>query len=123
MLESLSTNVLSSQQRTAISEGVSSYYNREIKSIEQNEQRTGEIKENQENMKEKVKDAIEGINKFLEPSYTSVHFQYHEDLNEYYVTLVDQATNETVREIPPKKMLDIYAAMTEFVGIMVDQKI
>jgi flagellar protein FlaG len=28
-----------------------------------------------------------------------------------------------VKEIPSKKVLDMYAAMTEFVGLMVDKKI
>lgn len=121
MLESLTTNVLSSQQRTAISEGISSYYQREIDAIEKVEKTVDDS--NHPKMKEQVKEAVVGLNKFLEPSYTSVQFQYHEKLNEYYVKVVDQTTNETIREIPPKKMLDIYAAMTEFVGIMVDEKI
>ncbi|MGE7906113.1 hypothetical protein ACQKNS_17090 [Peribacillus sp. NPDC094092] len=33
MLESLSTNILSSQLRTAISEGISSYYQREMNTL------------------------------------------------------------------------------------------
>lgn len=121
MLESLTTNVLSSQQRIAISEGISSFYQREIDVIEKVSKNGDES--NHPINKEQVKDAVEGINKFLAPSYTSVQFQYHEELNEYYVKVVDQTTNETIREIPPKRMLDIYAAMTEFVGIMVDEKI
>lgn len=118
MLESLTTNVLSSQQRTAISEGISSYYQREIEKVTKTLDDSNHPK-----VKEQVKEAVEGLNKFLEPSYTSIQFQYHEKLNEYYVKVVDQTTNETIREIPSKKLLDIYAAMTEFVGIMVDEKI
>lgn len=73
--------------------------------------------------KEKVEGVVEGLNKFLQQSHTSLKFQYHEKLQEYYVTLVDEYTKEVVREIPPKKMLDFYAAMTEFLGLIVDKKI
>ncbi|MBT2659652.1 flagellar protein FlaG [Bacillus sp. ISL-45] len=73
--------------------------------------------------KEKLEGVVEGLNKYLRQSQTSLKFQYHEKLQEYYVTLVDEKTKEVVREIPPKKMLDFYAAMTEFLGLIVDKKI
>jgi flagellar protein FlaG len=76
-----------------------------------------------ENNREKLDDIIEGMNEFLHPSNTSLKFELHEKLNEYYVTIVDDTTHEIVKEIPSKKMLDMYAAMTEFVGLMVDKKI
>jgi flagellar protein FlaG len=63
------------------------------------------------------------MNKFLQASHTSLKFELHEELNEYYVTLVDDVTQEVVKEIPSKKLLDVYAAMTEFLGLMVDKKI
>ncbi|MDW4528204.1 flagellar protein FlaG [Rossellomorea marisflavi] len=72
---------------------------------------------------DRLKMAIQGANEFLSSSNTHLKFEYHEQLNEYYVTVVDDITSEVVREIPPKKMLDMFAAMTEFVGLMVDEKI
>ncbi|MDM5292497.1 flagellar protein FlaG [Peribacillus simplex] len=120
MLESLSTNILSSQLRTAISDGISSYYQREMNTLAYSEQ---SVESNNEPAKEKVKEVVESLNTFLDPTQTAVHFEYHEELNEYYVKVADDVTDETIREIPPKKLLDFYAAMTEFVGIMVDEKI
>ncbi|RIW39054.1 flagellar protein FlaG [Bacillus salacetis] len=73
--------------------------------------------------REKVEEVINSTNEFLEASNTSIQFQFHEKLKEYYVTIVDNKTNEVVREIPAKKMLDMYAEMTEFIGLMVDKKI
>jgi flagellar protein FlaG len=73
--------------------------------------------------KEKMETVVDGLNKFLKQSNTALKFQYHEKLQEYYVTLVDEKTKEVVREIPPKKMLDFYAAMNEFLGLIVDKKI
>ncbi|MFJ8266902.1 flagellar protein FlaG [Peribacillus asahii] len=117
MLENLSTNVLSSQLRTAISEGMNDYFQNESKVI-------NETAYNQQKItKEQVQEAVDGLNQFLQPTNTSIRFEYHEQLNEYYVKVVDDKTEETIREIPPKKLLDFYAAMTEFVGLMVDKKI
>ena len=72
--------------------------------------------------KEKIQEVVEGLNQFLQPTHTSIHFEYHEKLDEYYVKVIDDQTDETIREIPSKKLLDIYATMIEFVGIMVDIK-
>ncbi|MEK5444499.1 flagellar protein FlaG [Fredinandcohnia sp. FSL W7-1320] len=73
--------------------------------------------------KDNVQQVIDSLNKFLEPNNTSLKFELHEQLNEYYVTIVNNDTHEVVREIPSKKILDIYAAMTEFLGFVVDKKI
>ncbi|UOE55107.1 flagellar protein FlaG [Cytobacillus oceanisediminis] len=73
--------------------------------------------------KDKLTEVVDSMNEFLQASHTSLKFVLHEELNEYYVTLVDDLTQEVVKEIPSKKMLDMYAAMTEFVGLMVDKKI
>ena len=72
---------------------------------------------------EKAIKMTESINRFMETTNTNLRFQYHEDLKEYYVTIVDSKTNELVKEIPSKKLMDIYAAMRDFLGLMVDHKI
>lgn len=81
------------------------------------QEKVGKVKE------EQVTEVIVSMNKFLQASHTSLKFELHEELNEYYVTLVDDVTQEVVKEIPSKKLLDVYAAMTEFLGLMVDKKI
>lgn len=65
---------------------------------------------------------VEGMNKFLEPSQVHLKFELHDKLNEYYVKVIEDSTNEVIREIPPKRWLDFYAAMTEFLGLFVDEK-
>lgn len=68
-------------------------------------------------------DIVDSLNKFMKPANSSLKFEFHEDLNEYYVTVIDEVTQEVIKEIPPKKLLDMYAAMTEYIGLMVDKKI
>lgn len=80
-------------------------------------------KEDQMINKNEVKTVTDKMNDFLEPLRTNLKFEYHEELNEYYVTVINPLTNETIKEIPPKKMLDMYAAMVGFIGILIDEKI
>ncbi|WP_081253664.1 flagellar protein FlaG [Anoxybacillus flavithermus] len=82
------------------------------------------VKQEEERIpKQKLEEIVKGMNEFLQPSHTSLKFAVHEDLKEYYVQLIDDRTKEVVREIPPKKLLDMYAAMMKFVGLIVDRKI
>ncbi|MEK4443193.1 MULTISPECIES: flagellar protein FlaG [Niallia] len=73
--------------------------------------------------KAQLDEVIESMNAFMQPSHTSLKFELHEKLNDYYVTVIDDETQEVVREIPSKKMLDMYAAMKEFMGLAIDEKI
>lgn len=73
--------------------------------------------------KDMLLNKIEGMNEFLEPTSTAVKFQLHEELNEYYIQVIDSKTNEVLKEIPNKKFLDMYASMTEMMGFMVDEKL
>ncbi|MED1952368.1 flagellar protein FlaG [Brevibacillus centrosporus] len=65
---------------------------------------------------------IKGINKWLETTNTHVKFTLHDKLNEYYVQVINDQTNEVIREIPSKKMMDMVAKMHEMVGLLVDER-
>lgn len=72
--------------------------------------------------KEQLEKIVDNFNDLI-PSHTSLKFELHEKLEKYYVKVIDDKTKEVVKEIPSKKMLDMYAAMKEFLGLMVDEKI
>ena len=72
---------------------------------------------------EKVKKMTESLNDFLETTSTKLRYEFHEKLEKYYVTLVDSETDQVVREIPNKKLMDIYASMLDFIGVLIDKKI
>jgi flagellar protein FlaG len=73
--------------------------------------------------KEKTEKIISSMNDFLKASNTHLKFEFHDELQEFYVAIVDDTTNEIVKEIPSKKLLDMYAAMTDYLGLLVDRKI
>jgi flagellar protein FlaG len=70
-----------------------------------------------------IEKKIEGVNQFLKSSNTNIKFNLHEELKEYYITIVDVETDEVIKEVPPKKLLDIYAAMIDTLGLFIDKKI
>lgn len=72
--------------------------------------------------KEEMKKVVQGMNEFLKPSNTHLKFEFHEKLEEYYITMVDDETREVIKEIPAKKLLDMYASMKEYLGILVDRR-
>lgn len=81
------------------------------------------IEEYKEPNKEAVEQAIDNLNNFLEPVRRNLKFELHDKLEKYYVTVVDSTTDEVIKEIPPKQILDMYAEMAEFMGLLVDRKI
>ena len=52
------------------------------------------------------------------------HLEYslHEDSGEYFVKVIDDKTDEVIREIPPEKLLDIYSSLMEMVGLFIDER-
>src|SRR5699024_4388608 len=73
--------------------------------------------------KDKVDTVVSKLNEFLAPLWTHLQFVLHEDLDKYYVIVSDLETDEVIREIPQEKMLDMYAAMAEYMGLLIDEKI
>lgn len=81
------------------------------------------LEEEKEFSKETIQQAVNAVNDFLEINNSSSKFVYHEGLQKYYVTVVNRDTDEVIKEIPPKKLLDAFYEMQKMVGMIVDEKI
>lgn len=77
----------------------------------------------QEITKEKLQKAVETVNEFLQINHSSSKFVLHDGLERYFVQVVDAKTEEVVKEIPPKKLLDAFYEMQKLLGMIVDEKI
>lgn len=69
---------------------------------------------------EKIKKAVEQLNKNL--SHSSAIFGIHEATNRVTIKIVDKDTKEVIKELPPEKTLDMIAKVWEIAGILVDEK-
>lgn len=79
--------------------------------------------EEQEISKEKLQQAVDTVNEFLQINHSSSKFVLHDGLERYFVQVVDAQTEEVVKEIPPKKLLDAFYEMQKLLGMIVDEKI
>lgn len=101
--------------------------------VKQGSETTGEIPistveqaqplDNSEETKTKVQEAVKKMNEMLEVNNSASKFTYHEGLERYYVTVVNRETEEVIKEIPPKKLLDAFYEMQKMLGMIVDEKI
>ena len=71
---------------------------------------------------EKIKSAVDSLNKKIAMRHTNCSFKYHDDTNRISITVRDSDTDEIIREIPPEKALDMLAKAWELAGLMVDEK-
>lgn len=69
-----------------------------------------------------VKQAAEGVNAFLKSSGSHVKFEVHEATKKMIVEVIDDTTQEVVRTIPSKELLDLAAKIGEMVGLLLDKK-
>lgn len=73
--------------------------------------------------REEVEKAVEKLNRLMGLIDKRMEFRIHEKTNRIMVRIIDQENGEVLREIPPKKILDMLSSFIEFVGLMVDYKV
>lgn len=66
--------------------------------------------------------AIDDTNRILFDRNDRFEFKIHEGTNRMIVKLVDNETDEIIKEIPSEKILDLVASIWDLVGILVDEK-
>jgi flagellar protein FlaG len=77
-------------------------------------------KEQQQLNHERVRKAVERLNKNLANS--EAVFGIHEDTNRVTIKIVDKNTKEVIKELPPEKTLDMIAKVWEMAGILIDER-
>ena len=69
-----------------------------------------------------VKGAVDGVNESLKTNHTSVRFKYHENLKRVSIKIVDDTTDEVIKEIPPEETLEMVEKMLAQAGLIVDER-
>lgn len=69
-----------------------------------------------------ISEAVEKLNKALEGTNRRMEYSVHERTNGIMVKVIDEATGKVIREVPPKKILDMVANMMEMAGLIVDER-
>lgn len=77
---------------------------------------------NPQQLRQKIEDIVDKFNKTAVIFDRSLKFQIHDKLNTPIVTVIDTVSNKVIREIPPKEILDLYAKMQDYLGLIFDKK-
>lgn len=73
--------------------------------------------------KEELKDIVDKFNRFFDLFSIQLKFKLHEETKSWVVKVVDTKNDKVIREIPPEKILDMFAKMMELMGILFDEKV
>ncbi len=118
-VDKISSNV-GSQQNTQISSAVNAI------PVVKNESVGREIEHGQKERgisEIEIKKAVDKLNKFLQGEITHIEYERHDVLKtEFIVKIINNETKEVIKEIPPKKMLDMVAELYKMAGVIVDKK-
>lgn len=71
---------------------------------------------------QQIKDAISKANNQLKAHRTRCEFSYHEASKRVSIKVLDDETQEVIREIPPEQTLEMVEKMWEMAGLLVDEK-
>jgi len=121
------TNVVNQQQTQTTS--ISSQEQESEKVQETQPTKRDLIKESQEesknpkiNSKEDVENLVKELNDAMSPMETNLKFGV--DKNDiYFVSVIDQKTNDIIRRFPAEKAMDFLPKMQEISGMLFDSKI
>lgn len=64
--------------------------------------------------------AVNKMNEFMAHTQRNSKFVFHKDLERYYVEVVDAKSQEVIKEVPPKQLLDAYYEMQKLAGKIFD---
>lgn len=71
---------------------------------------------------EEVAQAMNGVNGFLASGHSHIQFALHEKAERMMVEVIDNETQEVIKTIPSKELLDLAARIGELVGTTLDRR-
>ncbi|OQA33330.1 MAG: flagellar protein FlaG [Betaproteobacteria bacterium ADurb.Bin341] len=83
---------------------------------------TAESAQTNANTREQLENAVEAVQKFIEPLASNLQFSIDEETGIRIVKVVDAATKEVIRQIPSEEILQIAKALDRLQGLLFQQK-
>lgn len=68
-------------------------------------------------------EAVERMNMAMQALNIRLKFEKHEASGEYIVRVVNEDSQEVIREIPAEKTLDLLVHLRHLVGVLVDERV
>ena len=83
--------------------------------VEANAQKKEEPSE--EDMQQMMKE----LNELMSRINCNLEFSYHKEVNVMSVKMIDKATNEVIKELPPEEMIDNMIQAKDWIGAFLDK--
>lgn len=71
--------------------------------------------------RDQVANAVDKINQVVQLASQGVEFSLNNDFNKLIVKVVDQQTNEVIRQIPSEEVLEIARSLDKLQGLLIRQ--
>ncbi|KUO70127.1 MAG: hypothetical protein APF81_00315 [Desulfosporosinus sp. BRH_c37] len=65
----------------------------------------------------------DGLNKFMKTINADLNFEIHEETQRLMVQVVDTKDHRVIKEFPAHELLDTLAAISDYVGILLDKRV
>lgn len=91
--------------------------NTDSKNIEHNS--NSEVKKVSE---KDIKNAVDKLNKLFEDKTTHVEYEVYGKHKDITIKIIDNDTKKVIKEVPPKKIIDMVNKLCELAGVFVDDK-
>lgn len=72
--------------------------------------------------KDDVNEITKALNQFMRNINCDLEFKYYEKIDQLSVKLVDQKSNEVIKEFPPEDIMKAMIKTKEWIGVLLDKK-
>ncbi|MBS3951273.1 MAG: flagellar protein FlaG [Peptococcaceae bacterium] len=79
--------------------------------------------ENRQQRQSSTDEAVQRMNMTMQALNIRLKFEKHEASGEYIVKVVNEDSQEVIREIPAEKTLDLLVHLRHLVGVLVDERV
>lgn len=115
-VENVARQVKKETKKIVVKESDSETRKDASKAVEQSKEKREEI------AGKLMKEAVDSTNEALKMNRTSIRMKYHEDVNRVSIKIVDDETEEVIKEIPPEESIDMLKKMLEVNGLLIDER-
>lgn len=82
-----------------------------------------QVQQEQQVTRDSLEKAIAELNKATDFVDKRLRFSIHEESERMQVFVIDNKTQEVIKEIPPEEFLNIVARIQEMVGLLLDERV
>ncbi len=116
-----STLTINSLQNNESVKGTQEKQSQEAQGVQKTEnQQNATLQQEPEKMKQNLEEIVEGLNEMAQIFNRGLDFAVHEETHRLMVKVIDKETDEVIREIPPKEILDMVAKMQDTFSVLLD---